>query len=271
MWVANSVRSRCRQEALFFFIGSAAQRCSSLARGPDRLTGYRTSMPYLSGGHPADSCRGLRMMFPMKDEPLVPRGCDAPNKIHQRIHQIPSKTMPLWIWVLIVYNASILSGQFDSKNCSKPFIKKGINLDAFVLSNYQHISDLVLSSKVTERIFCCYGCEFWLVCFFQEAAPVVSPSPQPELRRGFPSAGHHPLLDTTFCWTPPFAGHHASCQKLRALGSSPAVLRPLEEEKNGLVFLFCPWEISKCQSTLGVHFVCAFSLGRCDCELCLLL
>lgn len=58
---------------LFFFIGSAAQRCSSLARGPDRLTGYRTSMPYLSGGHPADSCRGLRMMFPMKDELLVPR------------------------------------------------------------------------------------------------------------------------------------------------------------------------------------------------------
>lgn len=117
-------------------------------------------------------------------------------KIHQRIHQIPSKTMPLWLSVLIVYNASLLSGQFDSENCSKPFLKKSINPDAFVLSNYQLISDLVLSSKVTERFVCCYGCEFWPVCFFQEAAPVVSPSPQPEPRRGFPSAGHHPLLDT---------------------------------------------------------------------------
>lgn len=264
MWVANSVRSRYRQEALFFFIGCAAQRCSSLARGPDRLTGYRTSMPYLSGGHPADSCRGLRMMFPMKDEPLVPRFrgvcvCETLlYKIHQRIHQIPSKTMPLWLSVLIVYNASLLSGQFDSENCSKPFLEKSINLDAFVLSNYQPIPCVVVEGHWEN----CLLLWMWVL-----AGVFLSGGRAGRVSQ--PSAG---APEGVFqCWTPPFAGHHASCQKLRALGSSPAVLPPLEEDKNGLVFLFCPWEISKCQSTLGVHFVCAFSLGRCDCELCFLL
>lgn len=44
------------------------------------LTGsvYRMSIAHLSGGYPADSCRGLKIMFSMKDELLVPHfGGDA--------------------------------------------------------------------------------------------------------------------------------------------------------------------------------------------------
>lgn len=137
--------------------------------------------------------------------------------------------MPLWISVLIVYNASLLSGQFDSENCSKPFLKKSINLDAFVLSNYQPISDLVLSSKVTERIVCCYRCEFWPVCFFQEAALIVSPSPQPELWRGFPSA----LLDTTLCWTPRLLPKAQSPRLVTSSSSPPGG----GKERTGVSFL----------------------------------